>query len=70
MLFSGYHAYEIEKNYTKAAQYWKDCFDRIYDMNCAHNLVRSRIHRHDREKQPALLGCNVDSRSLPAGFHA
>ncbi|UJR27496.1 hypothetical protein I4U23_008780 [Adineta vaga] len=34
----GYHAYEIEKNYTKAAQYWQDCFDRTHDIHCAHNL--------------------------------
>ena len=38
----GYHAYEIEKNYTKAAHYWKECFDRTYDVHCAHNLVRIR----------------------------
>ncbi|CAF1929045.1 unnamed protein product [Rotaria magnacalcarata] len=34
----GYHAYEIERNYTKAAQYWKECFDQTRDANCAHNL--------------------------------
>ncbi|CAF1008906.1 unnamed protein product [Rotaria sordida] len=34
----GYHAYEIEKNYTKAAQYWKECFEQTHDANCAHNL--------------------------------
>jgi TPR repeat protein len=38
--FKGYYAYEIERNYTKAAQYWKECFDRTHDANCAHNLVR------------------------------
>ncbi|CAM4859821.1 unnamed protein product [Rotaria socialis] len=34
----GYHAYEIERNYTKAAQYWKECFDQTHDAHCAHNL--------------------------------
>ncbi|CAF4827313.1 unnamed protein product [Rotaria sp. Silwood1] len=34
----GYHAYEIEKNYTKAAQYWKECFEQTHDAYCAHNL--------------------------------
>ncbi|CAF0804952.1 unnamed protein product [Adineta ricciae] len=34
----GFHAYEIEKNYTKAAYYWQNCFDKTYDIHCAHNL--------------------------------
>lgn len=36
----GFHAYENEKNYTKAAKYWQQCFDETYDQHCAHNLVR------------------------------
>ncbi len=36
----GHHVYNVEKNYTKAAKYWQDCYDQNQNMYCAHNLVR------------------------------
>ena len=35
----GYHAYNIEKNYTKAAKYWQQCYDQNNNIFCAYNLV-------------------------------
>jgi len=47
----GHHAYHTEKNYTKAAAYWQECYNEAQNIYCAHNLVCSARNLIEKNKQ-------------------
>ncbi|CAF0831328.1 unnamed protein product [Didymodactylos carnosus] len=64
----GWHAYEIEKNYTKAAYYWMECYNRLKDAHCAHNLgVMWSAGHYPGFKKDIVLGWSYYSYAALSG---